>query len=88
MARTPSPVVELNRAVAIAMAEGPAAGLAIVDRLEAEGHLAGYHLLFGVKGDLLQKLGRKDEARAALELAASMTKNAREQRFLREKAAK
>ena len=62
------------------------ADLAGVERLEAEGGLAGYHLLYGVKGDLLQKLGRMEEAREALERAASMTKNTREQRFLREKA--
>jgi predicted RNA polymerase sigma factor len=76
----PSPVVELNRAVAVSMAEGPAAGLAIVDTLGAA--LEGYHLLPSVRGDLLQKLGRHEEARAEFERAASLTKNARERALL------
>jgi len=75
---TGSPVVELNRAVAIAMAGEPAAGLEIVDELVAQGALDGYHLLPAVRGDLLDKLGRRDEARAEFELAASMTRNIRE----------
>jgi RNA polymerase sigma factor (sigma-70 family) len=75
---TGSPVVELNRAVAIAMAGEPAAGLEIVDELVAQGALDGYHLLPAVRGDLLDKLGRRDEAKAEFELAASMTRNIRE----------
>ena len=78
----PSPVVELNRAVAVAMASGPAAGLAIVDALTAEPALAGYHLLPSVRGDLLMKLGRWAEARAVLERAASLARNARERELL------
>jgi RNA polymerase sigma factor (sigma-70 family) len=84
---TPSPVVELNRAVALSMAEGPAAGLRLVDALTAEGTLAGYHLLPSVRGDLLTKLGRFDEARAELERAAGLTRNARERELLLERAA-
>jgi RNA polymerase sigma-70 factor (ECF subfamily) len=83
----PSPVVELNRAVALAMAFGPAAGLAIVDALTSEPSLEGYHLLPSVRGDLLAKLGRFDEARAELERAASLTRNARERDLLLERAA-
>ena len=75
---TRSPVVELNRAVAIAMAGEPDAGLEIVDELVAQGALDGYHLLPAVRGELLEKLGRRDEARAEFELAASMTRNTRE----------
>jgi len=75
---TRSPVVELNRAVAIAMAGEPEAGLEIVDELVAGGGLDGYHLLPAVRGDLLEKLGRRGEARAEFELAASMTRNTRE----------
>jgi RNA polymerase sigma-70 factor, ECF subfamily len=75
---TGSPVVELNRAVAIAMAGEPEAGLELVDELVAGGALDGYHLLPAVRGDLLEKLGRTGEARAEFELAASMTRNARE----------
>ncbi len=67
----PSPVVELNRAVAVAMAEKPAAGLRLVDALTGEPALAGYYLLPGVRGDLLAKLGRHAEAKVALERAAS-----------------
>ena len=85
--RTPSPVVELNRAVAISMAFGPAEGLAIVDSLISEPSLRNYHLLPGVRGDLLVKLGRFDEARAELERAASLTRNARERDLLLERAA-
>jgi RNA polymerase sigma-70 factor (ECF subfamily) len=78
----PSPIVELNRAVAVAMAEGPAAGLSVVDALTAERALEGYHLLPSVRGDLLAKLGRREEARAEFERAASLTQNAREREFL------
>ena len=84
---TPSPVVELNRAVAVAMAEGPAAGLTIVDALVSEPALSGYHLLPEVRGDLLFKLGRLDEARAAFEQAAALTRNARERDLLQSRAA-
>jgi len=84
--RTPSPVIELNRAVAVAMAFGPAAGLQIVDALTAEPALAGYHLLPSVRGDLLVKLGRLDEARVELERAASLTRNARERELLLDRA--
>ena len=83
---TPSPVVELNRAVAIAMAFGPAAGLELVDALTSEPSLESYHLLPSVRGDLLEKLGRKDEARAEFERAAGLTKNARERELLIERA--
>jgi len=84
---TPSPVVELNRAVAIAMAFGPAAGLELVDRLTSEPSLKGYHLLPSVRGDLLAKLGRNQEARAEFERAASLTRNARERDLLLARAA-
>jgi RNA polymerase sigma factor (sigma-70 family) len=84
--RVPSPVVELNRAVAVAMAYGPAAGLAIVDELEADGSLENYHLLPSVRGDLLAKLGRFAEARVELERAASLTRNARERKLLEKRA--
>ena len=83
----PSPIVELNRSVAVAMAFGPAAALAIVDRLKSEPALKTYHLLPSVRGDLLKKLGRFDEARTELERAASLTRNARERALLLEKAA-
>ena len=83
----PSPVVELNRAVAIAMAFGPAAGLALVDELASEPLLEDYPLLPGVRGDLLAKLGRLDEARTELERAASLTRNARERQLLLDRAA-
>jgi RNA polymerase sigma-70 factor, ECF subfamily len=83
----PSPVVELNRAVAVAMAFGPAAGLALVDALVSEPSLQGYHLLPAVRGDLLAKLGRFDEARAECERAASLTRNARERELLLARAA-
>jgi RNA polymerase sigma-70 factor, ECF subfamily len=84
---TPSPVVELNRAVAVGMASGPAAGLAIVDQLLSEGALASYHLLPAVRADFLAKLYRFEEARAELERAASLTRNARERALLLERAA-
>ncbi len=83
----PSPVVELNRAVAIAMAFGPAAGLELVDALTSEPSLTGYHLLPSVRGDLLVKLGRFDEARRELERAAALTHNTRERALLLERAA-
>jgi RNA polymerase sigma factor (sigma-70 family) len=79
---TPSPVVELNRAVAVGMAFGPAAGLALADALDAEPSLQGYHLLPSVRGDLLAKLGRAGEARAEFERAAGLTRNARERELL------
>jgi predicted RNA polymerase sigma factor len=84
---TPSPVVELNRAVAVSMAIGPEAGLAIVDAIADERSLAGYHLLPAVRGDFLMKLQRFAEARAELERAASLTKNARERELLLTRAA-
>ena len=83
----PSPVVELNRAVAVSMAFDPAAGLELVDGLVAEPSLKGYHLLPGVRGDLLFKLGRNDEARAEFERAASLTRNARERDLMLTRAA-
>jgi RNA polymerase sigma-70 factor (ECF subfamily) len=83
----PSPVVELNRAVAVAMAFGPAAGLAIVDALRDEPALRSYHLLPAVRGDLLAKLGRPHEAAEELERAASLTHNARERELLLRRAA-
>ena len=83
---TPSPVVELNRAVAVSMAYGPAAGLDLVDALAGVAALRRYHLLPSVRGDLLQKLGRLDEARAEFERAASLTQNARERDLLRRRA--
>jgi RNA polymerase sigma-70 factor (ECF subfamily) len=83
---TPSPIVELNRAVAVAMASGPAAGLEIANELTSEPSLRGYHLLPSVRGDLLRKLGRLDEARAEFEHAASLTRNARERDLLLERA--
>lgn len=85
--REPSPVVELNRAVAVAMAFGPAQGLALVDPLRQEPALASYHLLSAVRGDLLEKLGRLPEARAEFERAATLTRNAREREVLLARAA-
>jgi RNA polymerase sigma-70 factor (ECF subfamily) len=83
---TSSPVVELNRAVAVAMAFGPAAGLELVDALTAQPSLVDYHLLPSVRGDLLKKLGRLDEARSEFERAATLTRNSREQELLHERA--
>jgi RNA polymerase sigma factor (sigma-70 family) len=83
----PSPVVELNRAVAVAMAFGPAAGLEAVDALAAEPALAAYHLLPAARGDLLARLGRHEEARDEFERAAALTRNARERALLRARAA-
>ena len=84
---TPSPVVELNRAVAVSMAYGPAAGLELTDRLTAQGALRSYHLLPSVRGDLLAKLGRYHEARGEFERAATLTQNRRESRLLLDRAA-
>ena len=84
---TPSPVVELNRAVAVSMAYGPAAGLELTDRLAAQGTLRAYHLLPSVRGDLLAKLGRYSEARGEFERAATLTQNRRESRLLLDRAA-
>jgi RNA polymerase sigma factor (sigma-70 family) len=87
MQRAPSPVVELNRAVAVGMAFGPAAALPLVDALMSEPSLAAYHLLPGVRGDLLFKLGRLTEAKTEFERAAALTRNAREKTLLLERAA-
>ncbi|KMO95549.1 RNA polymerase sigma factor [Streptomyces roseus] len=84
----PSPVVELNRAVAVSMAQGPQAALPLVDALAAEPALRGYHLLPSVRGDLLERLGRREEARAEFERAASLTHNARERDLLLGRAAR
>jgi predicted RNA polymerase sigma factor len=86
-ALTPSPVIELNRAIAVSMAEGPQAGLAMVDGLSNEPALQAYHLLPSVRGDLLLKLGRAEEARAAFEAAAALAGNRRERDLLRRRAA-
>ncbi|WP_165984310.1 RNA polymerase sigma factor [Streptomyces sp. YIM 98790] len=85
--RSPSPVVELNRAVAVSMASGPAAGLELVDALRDDPALRHYHLLPSVRGDLLARLGRHDEARTEFERAADLTRNERERTLLRERAA-
>jgi RNA polymerase sigma-70 factor, ECF subfamily len=82
----PSPVVELNRAVAVSMAFGPQAGLDLVDQLAAEPSLRRYHLLFSVRGDLLMKLGRTDEAEAAFQRASELTANARERELSEQRA--
>jgi RNA polymerase sigma factor (sigma-70 family) len=83
---TPSPIVELNRAVAVGMAFGPQAGLVLVDELASDPSLKNYHLLPSVRGDLLAKLDRWDEARAEFEAAAALTRNARERTLLMERA--
>ena len=83
---SPSPIVELNRGVAVAMALGPEAGLAVVDPLLAEPTLKNYHLLPSVRGDLLSRIGRRDEARAEFERAASLTRNMREKALLLDRA--
>lgn len=85
--RTGSPVAELNRAVALGRARGPAAGLALLDQLDDVPALRGYHLLPSVRGDLYERLGRGDEAAAAFERAAAMTANERERELLRRRAA-
>jgi predicted RNA polymerase sigma factor len=82
----PSPVVELNRAVAVSMAVGPQAGLAIVESLAGEPSLKNYHLLPSVKGDLLARLGRGDDARVEFERAAALTRNTRERELLLSRA--
>ncbi|PRZ40806.1 RNA polymerase ECF family sigma subunit [Antricoccus suffuscus] len=82
----PSPVIELNRAVAVAMADGPEAGMTIIDTLESEPALRAYHLLPAVRGDFLERLGRYAEASAQFQLAASLTDNARERDLLLERA--
>jgi predicted RNA polymerase sigma factor len=82
----PSPVVELNRAVAVGMAFGPEAGLELVDSLASEPALSEYHLLPAVRGDLLEKLGRGGEARTEFERAASLTQNSRQRAQLLERA--
>ena len=84
---TPSPIVDLNRAVAVSMALGPAAGLELVDKLTADPFLKSYHLLPSVRGDLLAKLGRSDEARDEFERAATLTRNGRERDLLLRRAA-
>jgi predicted RNA polymerase sigma factor len=84
---SPSPIVELNRAVAVGMASGPAAGLELLDGLAAEGVLRSYALLPAVRGDLLAKLGRADEARAEFERAAGLTRNERERAIFLARAA-
>jgi len=83
----PTPVVELNRAVAVAMAFGPARGLELADALTSLPELRNYHLLPSVRGDLLAKLGRSEEARAEFERAAALTRNAREREVLLQRAA-
>lgn len=86
MTLTPSPVIELNRAVAVAMSQGPAAGLLLVDALADEPALQEYHLLPSVRGDLLERLGRRAEAKAEFERAASLTRNAQEHELLLKRA--
>ena len=86
LALNPSPVIELNRAVAVSMAEGPAAGLAILDGLGNDPALARYHLLPSARADFLAKLGRHAEAKKEFERAASLTKNERERELLRKRA--
>ena len=81
-------MVELNRAVAVSRAEGPAAGLTLVDALTDDPALQGYHLLPSVRGDLLERLGRPEEARAAFSAAAALTRNERERELLLDRAAR
>jgi RNA polymerase sigma-70 factor (ECF subfamily) len=78
----PSPVVELNRAVAVAMRDGPAAGLALIDKILARGDLADYQFAHSARGELLRRLGRNEEARAAYERALALTNQETERRFL------
>ena len=85
---TPSPIVELNRAVAVSMAYGPALGLELVDALRSEPALRSYHLLPSVRGDLLMKLGRHGEAKPEFDHAASLTRNSRERELLLERSRK
>jgi predicted RNA polymerase sigma factor len=82
---TPSPIIELNRAVAVAMATGPAAGLDLVDALASRGELDGSHLLPAVRGEMLTRLGRREEAKSALQQAASLCANAAERAALERK---
>jgi predicted RNA polymerase sigma factor len=86
-ARSPSPVVELNRAVAVSMAQGPAPALDIVDAIASEPALRDYHLLPSVRGDLLARLGRTADARAEFARAAELTRNERERELLLRRAA-
>ena len=83
----PSPVVELNRAVAVAMADGPEAGLALVDALDASGALGGYHLLPATRADLLRRLDRHQEAAAAYQQAIDLSSSDVERRYLRRRLA-
>jgi RNA polymerase sigma-70 factor (ECF subfamily) len=83
----PSPVVELNRAVAVAMRDGPAAGLTLVDAILDRGELSGYHLAHAARADLLRRLGRRDDARAAYERALQLARQEPERRFLRRRLA-
>jgi predicted RNA polymerase sigma factor len=85
---SPSPIVALNRAVAVGMAQGPAAGLAALDTLATDSALTGYHLLPGVRADLLMKLGRFTEAEEELRRATAMTENMRERELLKERLKK
>jgi predicted RNA polymerase sigma factor len=85
---TPSPIVELNRAVAVSMAYGPDAGLDLIDQLRDTATLDGYHLLHSVRGDFLEKVGRHREAADEFTLAASLTHNDSEQQLMRQRAAK
>src|SRR5205814_8280204 len=85
---TPSPIIELNRAVAVSMAYGPALALELVENLRSEPALKSYHLLPSVRGDLLMKLGRLAEAKPEFEHAASLTRNAREREMLLERSRK
>src|SRR5262249_20299383 len=85
-ALAPSPIVELNRAVAVSMAFGPSAGIEILDAISAQPPLKSYHLLPAVRGDLLSKVGRAAEARAEFQRAASLTRNARERALLLDRA--
>jgi RNA polymerase sigma-70 factor (ECF subfamily) len=85
LAMQPSPVIELNRAAAIAMHEGPAAGLALIDAILARGDLRDYHLAHAARADLCRRLGRKSEARAAYEQAYALTKSEPEQRYLKKR---
>jgi predicted RNA polymerase sigma factor len=84
--RFPSPIVELNRAVAVGMANGPGTGLELLDAVVATGELSDYHLLYAVRGDLLARLGRGREAAVAFSRAAELTANTAEQRHLRDRA--
>ena len=84
--RFPSPVVEMNRAVAVAMVDGPRAGLELLDAIAGAGELSDYHLLHAVRGDLLARLGRDQEAATSFRRAAELTANSAEQHFLQDRA--